>query len=236
MAGSTKWRTSKWEDMLRAVLPVLIEHRSSVDWWSFGGGAALAHHLHHRISYDIDLFVDSAKDLKALVPNANPLMKKLAGANKYEYLGNHLKVPYGSPPIGEINITIAASVSDHPFELFSFKGQDIRIETIDEILAKKCLFRASRFTNRDMFDLAASLDKDPTVLSRLQPAIQEALPLLEDRIRRMAPTYTEVIANDVNPTPIGRKFMSRDAMDSVLKAVSDLSKGSAARSSVNEPR
>jgi len=35
--------------MLSAVLPILEELRPGPDWWSFGGGTALAVHLEHRI-------------------------------------------------------------------------------------------------------------------------------------------------------------------------------------------
>lgn len=65
--------------MLGAVIPVLDAHRSDGGWWSFGGGTALTQRLGHRESYDIDLFIESAADLKALSPNANAAMKRLVG-------------------------------------------------------------------------------------------------------------------------------------------------------------
>jgi hypothetical protein len=45
--------------------------------WTFGGGTALAQILAHRISYDVDIFLDSSTVLKNLAPNINPVTKSL---------------------------------------------------------------------------------------------------------------------------------------------------------------
>ena len=221
MPGSKRWPDSKWAEMLGAIIPILDGHRSGNEWWSFGGGTALAQRLGHRISYDIDLFIESAADLKALTPNANPAMKRLAGENKCDYPGFYLKVPYGAPlPVGEIDIIIATGLTDMPCTDWTFQGRQIRLETNDEIMAKKCCFRASTFKVRDVFDLAATLHNDTTILSRLKPMIGEQWEILSDRIARLAPTYPEIVVHDVNPTEIGRKFLTREAMGTVLDALS----------------
>ena len=207
--------------MLGAVLPILDAHRPGTDWWSFGGGTALTQRLGHRVSYDIDLFIENAADLKALTPNANPAMKRLAGQNKYDYPGYYLKVPYGAPPVGEIDIIIATGVTNAPCTDWTFQGRRIQLETVEEILAKKCCFRAGSFKVRDVFDLAAALHADPTLLTRLRPTIGERWGLLNDRIARLAPTYPEIVATDVNPTESGRRFLERGAMDSILDALKD---------------
>lgn len=45
--------------------------------WTFGDGTALAQILGHRISYDVDIFLDSSTVLKNLAPNINPVTKSL---------------------------------------------------------------------------------------------------------------------------------------------------------------
>ncbi|MGJ5040694.1 MULTISPECIES: nucleotidyl transferase AbiEii/AbiGii toxin family protein [unclassified Bradyrhizobium] len=49
--------------------------------WTFGGGTALAQSFDHRISYDVDIFLDSSTALKRLAPNMNPVTKALCGGN-----------------------------------------------------------------------------------------------------------------------------------------------------------
>jgi hypothetical protein len=45
--------------------------------WTFGGGTALAIDLGHRISYDVDIFLDSAAVTKRLVPVTNEVTRRL---------------------------------------------------------------------------------------------------------------------------------------------------------------
>lgn len=128
-------------------------------------------------------------------------------------------MPFGSPPVGEIDIIIATGITEAPFTEWTFQGRQIRIETSDEIMAKRCCFRAGSFKTRDIFDLAAVLHADPTTLSRLKPRIGDQWDTLRDRIDRMAPTYPEIVAQDVNPTEHGRQFLTRASMNTVLGAI-----------------
>jgi hypothetical protein len=68
--GSKKWRTSKWKQLLELVLPALDELPKELAW-SLGGGAALSISLNHRISYDIDIFLQDASALKFLFNKRN---------------------------------------------------------------------------------------------------------------------------------------------------------------------
>jgi hypothetical protein len=71
--------------------------------WSLGGGTALALHLNHRISFDVDIFLDHPGALKELMKN--PKTKRLS--DDREFPGNYLKI---IRPEGEIDFILAATM------------------------------------------------------------------------------------------------------------------------------
>lgn len=222
MSGSEKWRTSHWSEMLHDILPILEAHKPGTEWWSFGGGTALACHLDHRTSYDIDLFVDSSNTLRALTPNANCAVRALVGSHRHDFPGHYLKLPVGADPIpwGEIDIIVAAPVTDNPTQSWMFEGKPLQLETPDEIIAKKLFFRPSTFKVRDIFDLAAVLDRDPNVLRRIARFVEDRLDKAIDRVQLLAPGYEEAARQDVNPTPTGKKYLAANiAITLVLPAL-----------------
>jgi hypothetical protein len=191
--------------MLDAVLPILHSHRPGNEWWSFGGGTALAIHLDHRVSYDIDIFLESSRDLKALTPNQNPLMKALLGADKYEYPGNYLKI---SQPGGEIDFITALPQTDPGTVEWRHGGYPVRLETPVEIAMKKLFYRPSTFKIRDIFDVAAVIDGGyrESLLAAL-PAVGDRLAKVLDRIAVLEPVYEQRAVGDVDPTVKGRKWL-----------------------------
>jgi hypothetical protein len=201
--------------MLSGILPILADHRAGPDWWSFGGGTALAVHLGHRVSYDIDIFLDSSRELKALTPNANPLVKQYQGNLQYEYPGNYLKL---YRPGGEIDFIVATAQTDPGSVLWEFNGAPVMIETPIEIVAKKIFYRPSRFKLRDAFDLAVVLANGYTeAVAALLEDIGERIDQLIDRLELLAPIYDAQAAFDISPTDFGRQWMRREtAIDPLL--------------------
>lgn len=62
--GSGRWLPSRWEDLLGKALIALDSLEGHAGPWTFGGGTALAQILGHRISYDVDIFLDSSTVLR----------------------------------------------------------------------------------------------------------------------------------------------------------------------------
>jgi hypothetical protein len=83
--------------------------------WTFGGGTALARILGHRISYDVDIFLDSSTVLKNLAPNINPVTKSLC--DTWQWPGKYLKLIlrdvylYDRSALGEI--AQCPAITDH---------------------------------------------------------------------------------------------------------------------------
>lgn len=128
--------------------------------WSLGGGTALALHLNHRVSFDIDIFFEHPGALKELM--RNPKTKQLS--DDREFPGNYLKI---IRPEGEIDFILASNVTDKFCQTYNFEGEHINIETPIEIIAKKIKYRGSQFTLRDVYDLSAVIKTTPDILERL---------------------------------------------------------------------
>jgi hypothetical protein len=210
--GSRKWRTSDWKGLLHIAL-TLIDTLTEEVRWSFGGGTALAVHLGHRISYDVDIFMSNADWVSDLSPNANPRTRALIGHRKYEFPGNYLKLKLEA---GEIDFIVGSKRTSQPTQPWDFGGRTILIETPWEIAIKKLFYRPSNFKVRDIFDLAAIIEVDTEKLASFLPCVAERLDKVIDRIDALLDKYEEMARTDVNPTEHGRKYAKRAAAESVL--------------------
>lgn len=210
--GSEKWRTSHWQGLLRDSIR-LIESLKEEPVWTFGGGTALAVHLDHRISYDIDIFVKDSDVLRDLAPARNPLTKQLLGNRKFEYPGQNLKLRMDE---GEIDFIVAGRRTDDPSSPWIFEGRTIRLENPWEIAVKKIFYRPSTFKVRDVFDLAAVLEHHRDPLWSALSEVEDKLDKVIDRVSRIVPQYRTLIADDITPTEKGRRYMHEDSPRAVL--------------------
>ena len=139
--------------------------------WTFGGGTALAQILSHRISYDVDIFLDSSTVLKNLAPNINPATKSLC--DTWQWPGKHLKLILRD--VGGIVFMNAPSYTDNPTYHLRLDDRFIPAERSAEIATKKLVYRASTYTARDTFDLAAIYLYDRSALGEIaqSPAITD---------------------------------------------------------------
>jgi len=126
--------------------------------WALGGGTGLALHLNHRISYDIDIFFEHPKALKEIIKN--PETKKITP--DWQFPGNYLKLVREE---GEIDFILAADITNSPHKLYNFNGTQINLETPQEIIAKKIIYRGHNFTLRDTIDLVSTLKVYPNLFT-----------------------------------------------------------------------
>ncbi|MBP7065362.1 nucleotidyl transferase AbiEii/AbiGii toxin family protein [Ferrovibrio sp.] len=218
--GSVKWHASVWQQLLESILKIeagLEDHLP----FSFGGGTALAVHINHRISYDIDLFYRSADVFDYYNPNKNPAVKALIAAHhgSWQFPGNYLKLELG-PELGEIDILISKFMTEAPTTDWPFKHWIVKLETPAEILAKKIRYRSSQFKRRDVFDLGAIAQLLPAAANQAFAVNLDNLPRLRDRIATMQADYEANVLNDVNPTTTGQALL-QDAPQRCLAAIDD---------------
>lgn len=155
--GYRKWPISHWEKLLILALPVLSDLETP---WTLGGGTGLFLSLNHRVSYDIDIFLEDPRGLKAIA--GDPRTKRIS--NDWHFPGNYLKLIRQE---GEIDFILAATITENCFSAYDFEGTKINVETPAEIIAKKIRYRGSNFAIRDIFDFALAVDHDPRLTAKL---------------------------------------------------------------------
>lgn len=225
--GYGKWLPSQWQKLMELTLQAIdsvIAENALPPYWTFGGGTSLAIDLEHRISYDIDAFLDSARMVKQLVPITNPVTRDIcwdAARQKanYQYPGHYLKLILTG--VGEIDFLTASSLVDGSTTEFSFNGRIIDRERPCEVIAKKIYYRGTTFKSRDVFDLAGTFLVMPNELSVaagslfMTPDIYERARL---RIETKRDAFKENMAEEVNPTDFGTSYME-NACELALEAL-----------------
>lgn len=188
--------------------------------WTFGGGTALAQTLDHRISYDVDIFLDSSAALKNLAPNVNPVTKSLC--DSWQWPGKYLKLTLRD--VGEIDFLNAPSYTANPTYELRFGERIIAAERPAEIATKKLVYRASTFTARDAFDLAAIHLYDRSALGEIarSPAItHHVVSSALNRLGLAKDQYQADMRSLINATPRGEEFIDR-ACEMALEALVEI--------------
>lgn len=149
---------SRWGELFDQAMLIIDQANSQGDIvgaWSFGGGTALMLQIGHRLSHDIDLFIDDPQILPYLNPNTQGYRMDVA-PSFYDSDGTRsLKLSFEG--IGEIDFICTGSLSENPTVEMEVRGRMVRVETPLEIITKKLVYRGSHLQPRDMFDIAAVL-------------------------------------------------------------------------------
>jgi Nucleotidyl transferase AbiEii toxin, Type IV TA system len=176
--------------------------------WSFGGGTRLALRYGHRISYDVDLFVNDAQIIPYLSPRVNDAVAALVG---YDVAEDSTSLQIRRPE-GFIDIVVAASLTQPGVEPETILGGMVPAQTPEEILAKKMQHRGHAFTHRDCFDLAMLLERDPTRVAAAEAACSDfKLMLLRQRLDLLLPVLSAELPDYVNPTAFGAHLLTEAA-------------------------
>ncbi len=198
--------------------------------WTFGGGTSLAIDLGHRVSYDIDAFMDSAKVIQRLVPIRNIVTRIICWNNETErpdfhYPGNYLKLFVKGA--GEIDFLGASALLDDATTPFEFNGRSIARERPSEVLAKKIYYRGSTFKSRDIFDLAGTFLAMPEELQQTASSpfvTTDVYARVRLRIQTRYQAFRQELCEEVNPTDFGRSYLDT-ACDLALEALDCMEHG-----------
>ncbi len=133
----------------------------------FGGGTALSiYYFQHRLSFDIDLFLIDQQYLSYFSPKH--WIEDTSNFNGSQYIDIHNHIGVVSANNIKVDILVDSSsdtvLIDDTKTVFSF---DIRVESIEDILAKKIVFRKKDNKARDIFDIAVAIQNDENILHNL---------------------------------------------------------------------
>ena len=125
-----------------------------------GGGTRLMIDMKHRISDDIDLFINNPQWIGYLTPRLNDRFEN--EFDSYDEGSTSLKL---KTPIGEIDFIVSMSLLGLPNE----RSNDcvFELEPIAEVLVKKLFYRGWALTPRDLFDWKMIESKLPTSVTHI---------------------------------------------------------------------
>ncbi len=125
----------------------------------FGGGTALAiYYYQHRLSFDIDLFVTDMQVLNYLSPKHWIDETNNFNGSSYIDLSHHIRVLEKKNNI-KVDVLVSPSSTsnylvDDSKTLFN---ETIYVESIEDIIAKKIVYRRNDNLTRDIIDIAISI-------------------------------------------------------------------------------
>ena len=161
---------SDWDKLFRIALSIIDQASSAagipIDW-TFGGGTALMLQIDHRISHDVDIFIDDPQVLPLLNPETQGFECEVVPSGYSGDGANFLKIAFDD--IGEIDFIVGVLLTTEPFRETDVEGRAVKLETVPEIIAKKIFYRGGNIKARDVFDIAAAAqDHHDEIVKALQ--------------------------------------------------------------------
>jgi nucleotidyltransferase AbiEii toxin of type IV toxin-antitoxin system len=129
-----------------------------IDSWSFGGGTAMMLQIGHRESHDVDIFLSDPQFLPFLDPKLHDFEFEIRPSDYGGDGTGFLKLAFED--IGEVDFIVAHALTDTPTTRQTIEGEDVDLETVAEIIAKKIHYRGATIKPRDIFDIAAAARHD----------------------------------------------------------------------------
>lgn len=146
-----------------------------------GGGTVLMMRFKHRLSKDIDLFTHDAQWITLVSPRLNPVSEAMA--RTYDEQANVVKIAMLH---GDIDFIASGQViKGNAVCAIRALDRDLEVDTTAEILAKKAFYRASAFKPRDVYDMSASIDLDPSSAASAIRAASSKAPALLRRLKEL---------------------------------------------------
>ena len=148
---------SDWARLFRVATSLIRQVNAEqliVDSWSFGGGTAMMLQIDHRESHDIDIFLADAQILSYLDPKLRDFEFEIRPSDYTGDGSQFLKLAFDG--IGEIDFVVGAALTQHPTTSRTVEGEEVRLETLAEIITKKIYYRGASIKPRDIFDIAAA--------------------------------------------------------------------------------
>jgi len=134
--------------LIRYASDILQEANIEKDKWAVGGGTVLSEIFQHRLSKDIDIFVDDIQLLSSVSPKINDVSSE---ALHYNEGAQFVSLTF---PEGKVDFIASPPVTSFQATYKDFCGIDVYVEDPVEIVSKKVFYRGNFAVPRDLFDLA----------------------------------------------------------------------------------
>lgn len=144
---------------------------------------------HHRVSKDIDIFMDGPQWLSVLSPRLNDT----TDAFSRDYIEDVMYLKLALPE-GEIDFIAAPLLTQPGAAESEIRGRPVAVETPTEIIAKKLRFRGTRLRSRDIIDLAVVCADDPRGLAEHAFLWNDQVPAIVEHLSNMRPTFDEEVS------------------------------------------
>ena len=164
----SKYNFEEQAELLQIAIQILEDYK--IDEWSFGGGTALSTvYYNHRMSYDIDIFMEDFGSINTIKENYKEIATNL-GISFDDVLISPSAVTFllsSESHKLKIDFLYCKSLTPNPYIIKDILGQvNIRIQTIQEIISRKLRYREN-ITIRDFVDFAY-VEKEDMILSELK--------------------------------------------------------------------
>ena len=193
---------SAWRRLLGRTLDGLsdLERQGQpVRDWVLGGGTALMLHANHRLSRDIDAFIDDPQYLALLSPETTDVWNCI----DWDKAAHYLKLRY---PEGEIDFIVSGAISEleavpKEIDLTSIRAgwtPTILVEPPTEIALKK-MYHRTMLKPRDIFDIAVVKKIDGAALIANLGSVASKK---DDLVRRLAGIHVGYLTADLSELDI----------------------------------
>jgi len=181
---------SDWARLFRIACSLIRQVNSEqviIDSWSFGGGTAMMLQVGHRESHDVDIFLPDAQFLPFLDPKLHDFAFEIRPSDYGGDGTGFIKLAFTG--IGEIDFIVAHALTDKATTKRMIEGEDVDLETVAEIIAKKIHYRGASIKPRDIFDIAAAATHDRNSLINALKAYKDDVGKTLLTIDRLKPDF-----------------------------------------------
>jgi len=170
--------------------------------WSWGGGAALAQHLQHRVCDDIDIYLTDLNGLRALSPDHNTKVRALTEAWQETDDGLRLERPEGA-----IRFTVSPLLTAPGITGWCLARRELPLETVHEVLAKTIRWHQPADLAHCLYDLAGARVFDPGGFVAALETERNKARTIAETIRDDIDRWRDEVAAAIRPTIKGENYV-----------------------------
>lgn len=141
----------------------------------------------HRESRDVDIFLPDAQFLPFFDPKLHDFEFDIRPSDYGGDGTGFIKLAFTG--IGEIDFIVAPPLTGQPTTKRMIEDEEIALETVPEIIAKKIHYRGASIKPRDIFDIAAAVRHDRSSLINALKAHRDDVDKTLLAIDRLKPDF-----------------------------------------------